>query len=205
MNPGRKQWDSTDKIIIFAANLQAMDESSYYGIFENNLRDELIRVCTLALCLDGNLLRSDDIDQKWKELAPDYMADAMKVISDYPTVSLAWAGYVGMAIAKWWDQDWSTFGAWPYAKLLGKRGFDDMDEHIIRDIVGLKLESEEANKIEEILRQCATTAIGFIRHENIEPMSIRAFHIYARSVKVLYEIGAAIMLKRLGYKWKSVL
>lgn len=182
-----------------------MEDSVYYNTFETNLRNELVRVCTISGFLDGQLLRSDDIDAKWNELAPDYMADAMKLIADYPTVSVAWAGYVGLAIAKWWDQDWATFGVWPYAKLLGKRGFDDMDEHIVRDILGVKLETPEAEKLEEIMRQCATTAIGFIRHENIEPQSIRAFYIYARSVKVMYEMGAAIELKRLGYKWQSII
>ena len=79
-----------------------------------------------------------------------------------------------------------------------------MDEHIVSDIVGIKLESEEAEKLENIMRQCATTAIGFIRHENIEPQSIRAFYVYARAVKVMFEIGAAIELHRLGYKWKKM-
>ena len=181
-----------------------MEDSVYYSVFESNLREELIRVCGMRNALSGNLLRSDDIDAKWTELAPEYMADAMKQIADYPMVSVAWAGYVGMAIAKWWDQDWEVFGKYPYERLLGKQGFDDMDEHIVHDILGMKLESEEANQLEELMRECATTTIGFIRHENIEPQSIRAFYIYARSVKVMYEIGAAIQLKRLGYKWEKM-
>lgn len=197
--------DKSTKNIIFAANYFTMEDSLYYDVFENNLRDELVRLCTLNKVLSGNLLRSDDIDAKWKELAPDYMADAMKLITDYPMVSVAWAGYMGMAVAKWWDQDWATFGKYPYANLLGKHGFDDMDEHIVSDIVGIKLESEEAEKLENIMRQCATTAIGFIRHENIEPQSIRAFYVYARVVKVMFEIGAAIELHRLGYKWKKMI
>ena len=181
-----------------------MEDSFYYDVFENHLRDELVSLCTLNKMLNGNVLRSDDIDAKWKELAPDYLADAMKQLADYPTVSVAWAGYVGMAIAKWWDQDWATFGTWPYAKLLGKRGFDDMDEHIVSDILGIRLESDEAERIENVMRQCATTAIGFIRHENIEPQSIRAFYVFARALKVMFEVGAAIELKRLGYQWKKM-
>ena len=186
-------------------NILEMDDTLYYDVFEKNLRDELIRVCTMENELTGKLLRSDDIDAKWQELAPDYMADAMKVITDYPTVSVAWAGYMGMGIAKWWDQDWAVFGAWPYEKLLGKHGFDDMDEHIVRDILGIKLETPESEKIEELMRKCATTAIGFIRHENIEPQSIRAFYVYARAVKVMYEIGVSVELKRLGYKWQPLM
>ena len=36
------------------------------------------------------------------------------------------------------------------------------------------------------------------------PQSIRAFYIYARAVKVMYEIGASVELKRLGYKWQPL-
>jgi hypothetical protein len=31
-----------------------------------------------------------------------------------------------------------------------------------------------------------------------------AFHVYARVVKVMFRIGAAIELKRLGYKFEQV-
>lgn len=190
--------------IIFAGKCLAMDDSAYYDIFEDNVRDELLRLCTGAGMLDGKLLHSDDVDLRWKDYAPDYLADAMPQIAEYPMVSVAWAGYVGMAVAKWWDLDWETYREKPYDSLHGKRGFDDMDERIVRVILGIKPDSEEASEIENVLRQCATTAIGFIRHENIEPQSKRAFYVFARCVKVLYEIGAAIELQRLGYRWQKV-
>jgi hypothetical protein len=180
-----------------------MDDSAYYQYFENNLKEELVKMCTASGFLAGKMLNSEDIDLRWTDYAPNYLADAMPQIAEYPTVAVAWAAYVGMAVAKWWDQDWETFGKWPYENLHGKRGFDDMDEHIVREVLGLKLDSEEAAKIEEIIRQCATTAITFIRHENVEPQTQRAFYLFARSVKVMYEIGAAMQLKRLGYKWNK--
>jgi hypothetical protein len=31
-----------------------------------------------------------------------------------------------------------------------------------------------------------------------------AFHVFARAVKVMYRIGAALELKRLGYKFEEV-
>ena len=176
-----------------------MDDSVYYNNFEDHLREELIRVCRQNGTLTGQLLRSEDIDLRWTDYAPDYMADAMKLITDYPTVSVAWA------VAKWWDQDWETFRYYPYGRLHGKRGFDDMDEHIVQHILGIPLESEEATRMEELLRSLATTAIGFIRHENIEPQSPRAFYVYARTVKVMYQIGASLELERLGYRWKGIM
>ena len=182
-----------------------MDDLVYYNNFEDHLREELIRVCRQNGALTGQLLRSEDIDLRWTDYAPDYMADAMKLITDYPTVSVAWAGYLGMAVAKWWDQDWETFRYYPYGRLHGKRGFDDMDEHIVQHILGIPLESEEATRMEDLLRSLATTAIGFIRHENIEPQSPQAFYVYARTVKVMYQIGASLELERLGYRWKGIM
>jgi hypothetical protein len=31
-----------------------------------------------------------------------------------------------------------------------------------------------------------------------------AFHVFARAIKVMYRIGAALELKRLGYKFEEV-
>ena len=79
-----------------------------------------------------------------------------------------------------------------------------MDEHLIIDIIGIPLESEDAKDIEEMIRRCAQKAIDLIRHEQIEPQSPVAFHVFARAVKVMYRTGAAIQLKRMGYKFEKV-
>ena len=47
-------------------------------------------------------------------------------------------------------------------------------------------------------------AVTFIRQEKIEPQSPRAFYVYARAVQVLFSIGAAIELHRLGYEMKKL-
>ena len=44
----------------------------------------------------------------------------------------------------------------------------------------------------------------FIRREGIEHQTVKAFHIYARTVKVMFKIGAALQLRRLGYKFHKV-
>ena len=181
-----------------------MDDTMYYDVFEKNLREALLNLCTKGKWLDGKLLFTDDLAEKWKAIAPEYLHDAVRQVADYPMVSVAWAGYVGMAVAKWWDEDWAVLGASPYSSLYGERGFEDMDEHIMKDILGLDLEGDEAAQLEDLMRQCATTSIGFIRHENIEPQSVRAFHVYARAVKVMFEIGASLELRRLGYQWNKL-
>ena len=181
-----------------------MEDSRYYETYENNLMQEMLRVCTSLGMLDGELLNSEDIDQKWKEWAADYIAEALPEVNSYPEFAIACAGYAGMAVAKWWDEDWGRHHGAEYSSLHGPRGFDDMDEYIVQNILGLALDSPEAKQLVNILLVCAQKAVTFIRHEHIEAQTVKAFHIFARTVKVMYRIGAAIQLRRLGYKFHKV-
>ena len=173
--------------------------------FENKLQGELIKLCTSYGMLEGTLLSTDDINELWhSNLAPEYVADAVTQIHDYPTVSVAWAAYLGMAVAYGWDKDWEKCKTAEYKSYYGNDGFDDMDEHIIRDIIGFPLDSQPAGDIEMMIRRMAQTTINLIRHEQIEPQSPMAFHVFARAVKVMFRIGAALQLKRLGYKFEKM-
>ena len=176
----------------------------YLENFESRITDELLRLCKQYSALDGTLLATDDITARWDDFAPEYMADAVPNIADYPTVAIAWAGYLGMAVAHQWDDDWAAHNKDAYNTYYGAQGFDDMDEHIVRDIIGFHLESREAKSIEEMMRRLGETAVTLIRRERIEPQSPMAFYVYSRVVKVLFRIGAAIELKRLGYKFEQV-
>ena len=176
----------------------------YLENFESRITDELLRLCKQYGILDGTLLATDDIDAKWSEVAPEYVADAVPNIADYPTVAIAWAGYLGMGVAHQWDSDWATHSKDDYKSYYGPAGFDDMDEHIVQNILGLALDSIEAKQIMNIMLCCAQKAITFIQHEHIEHQTVKAFHIFARTVKVMYKIGAAIQLRRLGYKLHKV-
>ena len=173
--------------------------------FEEKLQGELLRLCASYGMLEGTLLSTDDINDLWHDtLAPEYVADAVTQIQDYPTVSVAWAAYLGMAVAHGWDKDWEKCKTAEYKSYYGNDGFDDMDEHIIRDIIGLPLDSDEAKNIEMMIRRMAQTTVNLIRHEQIEPQSPMAFHVFARAVKVMFRMGAALQLKRLGYKFHKV-
>lgn len=178
--------------------------TEYLNNFENSLQEELLRLCTSAGMLGGQLLTSDDIDTRWHELAPEYMADAVPQIRDYPTVSVAWATYLGLAVAWGWDKDWANCSKASYKSYYGAQGFDDMDEHIVRDLLGLLLDGYEARRLEELIRRCGEAAVARIRHERIEPQSPMAFHVFARACKVMFRIGAALELKRLGYKFEKL-
>lgn len=172
--------------------------------FEEKMQNELLRLCTSRGMLSGTLLATDDVDDRWNVLAPEYVADAVGQIADYPTVSVAWAGYLGLAVAHGWDSNWEACVRTEYRQYYGTQGFDDMDEHIVQQVLGLSLESKEAKDIEAMLRSCAQTAVTLIRREQIEPQSPMAFHVFARAIKVMYRIGAALELKRLGYKFEEM-
>lgn len=191
-----------DFLLIFAAVME--DTTQYFDKYEENLQREILKMCSSLGMLDGELLASEDIDFKWKEWAPEYIAVALPEVNNYPDFAIACAGYAGMAAAHWWDEDWGRHHSAEFDSLLGPRGFDDMDEHIVQKILGLTLDSVEAKQIMNILLCCAQKASTFIRHEQIEHQTVKAFHIFARTVKVMFRTGAALELKRLGYKFQKV-
>jgi hypothetical protein len=43
-----------------------------------------------------------------------------------------------------------------------------------------------------------------IRKEGIEPQSVMAFHLFARVVKVFFELGVSLELHHRGYKYVKV-
>ena len=187
-----------------AQKFKIMELKEYLDNFEEKLQQEILRLCKNYRFLDGTLLATDDIDNYWQVIAPEYLADAVEQVQDYPTVSVAWAAYIGIAVAYGWDINWDAISKAKYKDFYGEQGFDDMDEHLIRDVVGIPLDSEEAKDIEEIIRRCAQKTIDLIRHDQIEPQSPVASHVFTSAVRVMYRTGAAIQLKRVGYKSEQV-
>ena len=178
--------------------------TEYLVRFEHKLEQELLKLCTNYHYLDGVLLETEDITEHWKTLAPEYVADAVNEVQNYPVVSVAWACYLGMGVACAWDADWARFSKAPYQAFYGEQGFDDMDENIVKNLLGLRLDSDEAKNIEEMIHRCGQTTVSLIRYEQVEPQSALAYHVFARAAKVMFRIGAAMELKRLGYKFEKV-
>lgn len=177
-----------------------MKDSEFYDRYEQILEDGLVKVCRGAGLTGEKLLRSDDIDGRWEAFIKDYVADAVENFNKYPEAALSWAAFLGMAVAHWWDADWNGHKEDPYTSFYGSRGWDDMDEHVLRDILGLKLDSPEAKRISDTMLSCALATLGLMRHEGIETQTEQGFFVLARSYSVLYRIGAGVELKRLGYK-----
>lgn len=174
----------------------------YLNNYEKGLLSEVLKYLTSLGHLDGKLLETEDINEVWEKVAPSYVVDSIKEIAKYPNVALGWAMYVGMAVARFWDEDWNRYSSKEnlYEYLRDKRGYDYLDEVVRGDV--LSLDGELFEQMEELVRRTSSMVLSHIRHEQIEPQSPMAFHVFARSIRVLYKIGAAVELKNLGYKFE---
>lgn len=181
-----------------------MENCESLDIFESGLEKRLLQMCTGLGMLSGTLLSSDDIDEKWREFAPKYMAQAVRNVAEYPEFAVACAAYAGMAIAHWWDVDWGPHHSCAFSVLQGTRGFDDMDDNIVVNILGLDLGSKEAGIMKSTVEALSSAVWAFIRRSGIERGTADAFHAFARACKVMYRTGASLELKRLGYSYQAV-
>lgn len=156
--------------------------------------------------MEGRLLEVEELNEKWRSSAPSYMADAVPEIAKYPLVAIAWAMYEGMGAAVLWDKEWNRYEAIEdfHKMFCEPRGFDCMDEYITEILLTTPLNSPEAEKIENMVRSTAEVALSLIRKEQVEAQSVMAFHIFARTTKVMFEAGVAVQLRRMGYNYVKV-
>lgn len=174
--------------------------------YEESLRKTLTDHLSQRKWLDGRLLEVEELNERWRSSAPSYMADAVPEIAKYPLVAIAWAMYEGMGAAVLWDKEWSRYENIDdlHKMFTEPRGFDCMDEYITEILLALPLGSAEAERVEDMVRSTAECAQSLIRKEQIEAQSVMAFHIFARTTKVMFEAGVAVSLRRLGYNYVKV-
>lgn len=163
-----------------------MEDSAFLDNYEKTLQLGLSRICSGAGLMGEDLLSSEDIDAKWEEFIKDYVADAVENFNDYPEAALAWAAFLGMGVAHNWDENWTFHRHDKYSDYYGSRGWDNMDEHILRGVLGYQLDSAEAKKISDTLQSCALATLGLIRHEGIEAQTSTGFYALTRSYGVMF-------------------
>ena len=166
--------------------------------YREGLTQHLIEVCTGNGYLKGTLLNTPDIDDAWVRYAPSFFGDAVREFNKYPEFCLGCAGYLGMAVAYYWDEDWAKHCDEPYSCFQGERGFDDMDDHITDSILRDRKHSVPA------MQSTASSAYHFLMRESPEPGTAEAYRMFLATVEVMFKIGAAIELCRLGYKFEKV-
>lgn len=184
-------------------NIQAPAE--FLDRFEQQLTEQLLRICTMAQALSGQLLETPDLEAVWPEICTPYLGDAVPEIAKYPTVAIGWMGFVGLAMAQRWDSDWTTAAADPHAlyPALLAQGFDALDDYVLDHVLAIT-DAEERTHLHQLVRTCAEAAHAALRHEGIEPQSPMAFHTYVRTLHVMFRIGVALQLRRLGYKFEKI-
>lgn len=185
--------------------MTAEERTEYLDRFEKTLEEGLHKICTGEGLLNGGIMiLSPDIEQAWDVYIKDYIADAVVNFNDYPEAAIAWAGFLGMGVAHNWDSDWEKHRNDKYTDYYGSRGWDNLDEHILYEVLGLHESDKKTEKISQTLLNCAVATLSLIRHEGIETQTEIGFYILARSYTVLFRIGAAIEEKRLGYRAVAV-
>ena len=168
--------------------------------FEEILGRDLHQYLLSMREVDERLPECPDVEEKWQEIAKAYLPDGIREFQGYPTTSLGWMMYIGMAVAKFWDSsEWQSYDALPdlYASLRNKRGYDEMDEYIRQEV--LLLEGDDYNALEKLVGECASRVNNALRHQTFEPGTKEAFDGYVACLHQLYLKGAAIQLKRMGY------
>ena len=179
-------------------------DTSWYDRFEASLQSDLLELCARQGWLQGRIMECDDLNRQWKRLAPEYMPDAVAQFNAYPLATLAWPGYMGMAEAALWDEDWERNRSFGYAFLHGGAGFDTLDERVLRDLLHMEPDSAEARQTDNRLERLATLANDRLRHEGAEPGSADAFYLFSRALKAMYRVGVALELQRRGYHWEKM-
>lgn len=168
------------------------------------LTDYMLKFCTDLGFLQGTLLDSSDIDGKWQEIAPDFCAEAAKEFNGYPEFCLACAGFLGMAVASYWDFDWTRYGSRDYAFFRGPDGFDTMDEHILWKVLDMPAGSAEEQATVKKMQSCSTEMYHLMSKSTVERGTADAYRMFLSAMSVMFRLGEAIELHRLGYKYEKL-
>ena len=181
-------------------------ESAISQPFINRLHNSLVNQCVTKGIIDNKIFDVQDLDEIWDKSAPQYLADAVNEIADYPMVAIAWAAYFGIGSAALWDADWEKAKNINdiYLYLRDMRGFDYIDEFVMEKMMHLSENNQHRIKIDDTLQECAQLALSLIRKEEIEPSSIEAYQMFAITAELFYKLGYTIALTELGYKIQFV-
>ena len=77
--------------------------------FEEQLQKDLHQFLLSMKEVDERLPQCPDVEEKWEEIAQAYIPDGIREFNDFPSASLGWMMYIGMAVAKFWDAEWEIY------------------------------------------------------------------------------------------------
>lgn len=167
--------------------------------FENLIRHDLHQYLTGLGAVDSRRPECPDVEALWPALCQAYLPDGIREFDQYPVVSLGWPMFLGMAVAKYWDEDWEKHSRNPdlYTTLRDRRGFDHMDDYILESV--LRQSKDTCAATAGIVAECAARTLSTLRRQRIEPGTAQAFEAYAACLRQLFVMGMAMQLKAMGY------
>ena len=167
--------------------------------FENKLSKDLHQYLIALGKVDERMPECPDVEEKWEPIAQSYLVDGIREFADYPTVSLGWMMYIGMAVAKYWDSEWEIYSKIDdlYAYIRDKRGYDCLDEYVREEV--LQLKDESFVNMEKVVGECASRIHHALLKQQFEPGTKEAFHGYVACLHQLYLMGMAMQLNVMGY------
>ena len=167
--------------------------------FEEILRSDLHQFLLSIKEVDERLPECPDVEEKWEQLAQAYIPDGIREFQAFPSASLGWMMYIGMAVAKMWDTEWEIYSKIDdlYVYMRDKRGYDSMDEYIREEV--LLLQGVDYEVLEKLVGECASRVYNALVRQNIEPGTKDAFKGSVACLHQLYLMGAAMQLNRMGY------
>ena len=112
--------------------------------------------------------------------------------------------FIAMAVAKFWDEDWAKYDKIEdlYLYLRDKRGYDNLDEYILDEV--LDLHGDQAEETQNLVGECAERVKRALFALDVEPGTIDAFKAYVTCLQTMYHMGMAIQLKAMGYHMTQV-
>ena len=141
---------------------------------EEIFKQDLSMYLTGRQRVDEQLPDAPDIEEQWTKIGESYLPDAMREFSKYPTVALGWIMFVGMAIAKYWDEDWELYGKVDnlYEYLRDRIDFDHMDDYILDQV--LLLDENE--------HKATSTTLKIVTEHSAFTICSRDNHLNATSI-----------------------
>lgn len=179
--------------------METTDSKQTVAEFEDKVRRDLISFLQKKEALDEHVPECPDVEEKWSVIARAYLPDGAREFKDYPVVSLGWMMLIGMAMSFYWDTDWAKYSSNDnfYEELRDKRGYDNLDETVVEGLLGYA--GEAAEKITELVAECASRVFSLLSHEQVEPGTEAALGCYIAALHQLYLAGMAMELNALGY------
>ncbi|MBP5425146.1 MAG: hypothetical protein J6Y33_03620 [Prevotella sp.] len=171
--------------------------------FEKQLQHDLHQFLLSMKEVDERLPECPDVEDKWEDIAKSYIPDGIREFQDYPSASLGWMMYIGMAVAKFWDTEWDIYSKIDdlYVYMRDKRGYDTLDEYVREEVLLLDINDF---RLERLVGECASRVYNALMHQHIEPGTKDAFNAYVVCLRQLYLFGAAIQLKVMGYHMSKI-